>query len=175
MTTSAPYLFRFLPREFIRADERGHPVEWFGLIDPRALVLLDAQRAAWAYRRRHLPAAAQRILISNDPGALGRHLGPISDSQHNIDKWGQCRAIDNVPGGIVYRDEAELYYRIALEIGWTGIGFYPHWYQGPGFHLDTRRDRQPGEPATWGRIGTPKTGYKDVSIQTAFQELPTRE
>lgn len=131
-----PHLYYFKPHEFRRGE-----AEWFCMMSPRLLVLLDLLRFRWG-RPIHLSAAA---------GAIGRHAGPEHDSQHNVDLWHEVRALDVIPEGLTERDHLNRFYRLAAECGFTGIGFYPQWHQ-PGFHLDAREDRLPGYPATWGAL-----------------------
>ncbi len=89
------------------------------------------------------------IIISPAPGALARFLGPTGKSQHNVDKWGECRAADIMSKHFETDDHMRRAYGIAKEIGFTGIGvsmiWSPHW----GFHLDVRQGRQAGNPAKW--------------------------
>jgi hypothetical protein len=93
------------------------------------------------------------IILSKDKGAIGRRLGKDDLSQHNVDKWGEVRAVDGyVPESMELLD----FYNEAKGAGFTGIGFYTGWSKGRGFHLDVREDRIEGAPATWG--GTYKNG-----------------
>lgn len=151
-----PHLYHFIPAEFR---------EWYPVISTRLLVLLDVLRYRWGHA----------ITISANPRALGRHDGP-SLSQHNIDRWGEVRAADVFPKSLFKRDDAQRIILLAKEVGFTGIGLYPHWDQGVGMHLDVRHDRKPGQPAVWGMLpatgagGEP--GQKEVSLTQAINELP---
>lgn len=80
-----------------------------------------------------------RVLISPAPGALIRPAGG-SEGQHIYG-----RAAD------VMIPDAPLVtaYKVAKEVGFTGIGVYPHWRPHKGLHLDVRPDRLPGSPAQW--------------------------
>src|SRR5690606_34712998 len=98
-------------------------------IDPRLLYLLDAFRSNWG-----LP-----VIISPHPHAIGREDG---DSQHNWRKHGQIRAIDLFPQGIIKIEDAQEAIECAKDVGFTGIGIYPHWTRigrrECGMHLDVR-------------------------------------
>ena len=123
----------FKTREFIRGGE-----QWGGRMDRRLLILLDALRSAWG----------KPIAISNDPGALGRGTGT---STHNWLLHQTVRAADIVPEGVTTREEAHRFAYLAKALGFTGVGCYPRWNQGIGFHVDTR-DTDGSHIATWGRI-----------------------
>lgn len=149
-----PYLYHFSPGEFTRAG-----AEWFSAMSPRLLVMLDLLRFRWG----------RPIHISKHPRAVGRHDGE-SDSQHNFDKWGEVRAVDVQPANIHNRDDAYRFYLMAVELGFTGIGFYPQWALTPGFHLDVREPRRPGYPATWGVIAREGRTIQ-VSVNDALEAL----
>jgi hypothetical protein len=106
---------------------------YFDDISVTLVVMLDVLRNLWG----------KRIHVSRASGAVGRE--DDSNSQHNLNKWGEVRAIDILPEGIDTREEAEEFYGLCKEMGFTGIGFYPEWSK-PGFHLDVR----PGKYAEWG-------------------------
>lgn len=87
-----------------------------------------------------------------------------SNSQHNVTKWGEVRAIDIgvlLNGKRLTKPELKLFYDrvIALEL-FSGVGVYPLWNT-PGVHLDVREDRTPQSPATWGDVGV---GSKHVYV-----------
>lgn len=112
---------------------------------PRLLVLLDVARTMHG-----------RIEISSALGAVGRRKGD-DRSQHNIEYWNEVRAVDCFVIGVKTQKEAREFYHLARNVGFTGIGVYPQWTnnygeQQVGFHLDTRRDRDPKNPATWGQV-----------------------
>ena len=143
----------FRPIEFVRGD-----VDWFPKMSPRLLVLADTMRHQWG----------KPIHISRDNAALGRNLG-ASHSQHNIDRWKEVRAMDIQPEGLDTPEDAHAFHMLALDLGITGIGFYPHWHM-PGFHIDVRADAAAGSPATWGRLL--RNGVTvDVSIRDAIECL----
>lgn len=81
------------------------------------------------------------IRISKVNGAVGREDG---NTWHNINFTGtnKVMAVDVYPfnrdGAEFTQDDAQRLYTLALRIGFTGVGIYPHWAGGIGFHLDTR-------------------------------------
>lgn len=110
---------------------------WYDQLSPVLKYNLDALR-------EELGAP---IHLSKAKVAIGRNLGSDNTSQHNVDKWGEVRAVDGyVPEELSLLD----FYNEAKGVGFTGIGFYTGWNGGRGFHLDVREDRQEGFPATWG-------------------------
>lgn len=141
-------LHHFVPAEF-----RG----WFDQVAPRLLVLLDVLRGHWRAPIRISPAR----------GAIGRRLGPQDTSQHNIDRWGEVRAVDVMPFGMSSPDQARRLLALAEATGFTGLGVYPHWQPRPGLHVDVRIDVPVGSPAQWGAIDEDgKQVY--VSVDTAL-------
>lgn len=131
-------LYYFSPDEFVRMN-----VNWYSRMSPRLLVLLDTFR--------HLTGPC---IISPHSHAIGRHEGT---SQHNINLHGEVRAVDVFPDM-----SADIWIKVAYQVGFTGIGIYPHWtYNGEqrcGMHLDVREDREPGNPSTW-------SGVKENGVQ----------
>ena len=142
--------------EFIRNNRN-----WFPLISKELLVKLDLLRYRWG----------SGIHISLNEDAIGRELGQDDDSKHNFDKWGEVLAIDVFPErkGTANQDALNAYFfQLAKECGFRGIGFYPEWTMQKGkkllkggFHLDVRRDRKAGDPASWGY--TKNTGSISIS------------
>lgn len=126
----------FEPWEF----ERGG-VQWWHKMSPRLLIMLDVFRFQWG----------KPVHVSTDAGAVGRSLGQQSMSQHNVDRWCEVRAVDIQPDGINDREDLYRAFVLACELGFTGVGVYPHWHR-PGLHVDVRHDRQPGFPITWGQV-----------------------
>lgn len=106
------------------------------------------------------------VMISPVDGALGRHAGDSSQSQHNVDLFGEVRAADVFPrvgsGFIQTEGERRRAYRIAVEVGFTGIGVYTDTTPGNMLHLDVRTDRQPGNPALWSRVSGQFKGIGEV-------------
>lgn len=109
---------------------------WYDKYSTELLVKLD-------FLREILDEA---IILSDDPGAYGRH-GQDSYSQHNIDRWGEVRAVDGyIPEGVTYKE----FYDACRLARFRGVGFYKGWPSGrAGFHVDTRQDRTPDHPAFW--------------------------
>lgn len=140
-TADRDRLQHFVPSEF-----RG----WYHRLSRRLALGLDAFRARWGHP----------VMISPAPGAIGRNLGPDAASQHNVDRWGEVRAIDVMPlvregwgtrGATV--PELQHAYAVARSLGlFGGIGVYPDWHPYPGLHLDVRTDRDPAQPALWAGI-----------------------
>lgn len=138
----------FHPREFIRpALDGGQQVDWSNQMDRRLLVLLDALRHAWG----------NAIRISNGSGALGRYGG---QSRHAVDTWGTVMAADMVPAGTHTIADAKRFFHLAKAVGVGGIGFYPGWNQGPGWHIDSRIN--PLNPTTWGMVDGKYTTLGDA-------------
>lgn len=75
-----------------------------------------------------------------------------------------------MPDGIVDFNSAYAFYMLAVDTGFTGIGFYPDWNPKPGFHIDVRHDGKPGVPVTWGYVGT-GTNKTRVSMNEALEVL----
>lgn len=113
--------------------------DWWPLMSPKLLVNLDAFRET----------LGQRVRISKANGALGRHMG-MSRSQHNVDKWGEVRAVDIM---LPDTDDLVAAYDLALTLElFSGVGVYPEWKPYHGLHLDVRSNRKPQSPATWGML-----------------------
>ena len=139
---------------FSRDEFRG----WFDRCDPRLLILLDSLRHQWG----------QPIRISPADGAIGREMRD-SISQHNIDKWGSVRAVDVYPEGVTNEHQAREFIDLAEQVGFTGIGVYPDWAGGIGFHLDVRVDAQPGKPAKWGAVNNENGVQRYVALSQALE------
>lgn len=132
----APQLHHFTPAEFVREED------WWPLMSPRLLVLLDVFRYRWG----------DTVRISPHRRALGRRLGMESFSDHNVDQWGEVRGVDVLPRNFRTRTDARTAVELATRLGFTSIGVYPHWLPSPGLHLGVRADRNMGAPATWGAL-----------------------
>jgi len=97
------------------------------------------------------------IQISPVNGAIGRHAGITSHSEHNVDVQPnhEVRGIDVLvrnKGEALTKSQATKFIALAKAIGFTGIGVYPYWNPIPGFHLGCRRLNKEGQ-ATWGDVG----------------------
>jgi hypothetical protein len=142
-------IYFFKKTEFVRGRN------WYELCDVRLLILLDTFRLQWG----------APVDISPHIKAIGREDG---SSQHNYKRWGKVKAIDIMPRGIL--DDPDTAIDIANAIGFTGIGYYPHWFIGDnvrgGLHLDVRQG-DPMNPATWGGVRT-KKGQVYVSLEEAL-------
>lgn len=136
--------------------------DWKGRMSYRLLVLEDTLRHMWG----------AAITVSPVEGALGRHKGQSNTSQHNYDRWGEVRAMDQFLEGMDTRAEAERAVDLMTDIGFTGIGVYPHWHPKPGIHGDVRADEAPGDPALWGMLDDGDGQYQ-VSIEEALEAMPT--
>lgn len=137
-----------------RAVAGGTLIDWSDSMDRRLLLMADALRNI----------RGERIVISNGDGVLGRYVG---ESYHSITYWGTVMAMDVIPDGVKCRADAEKFYYQAKQLGFGGIGVYPQWHQGIGFHLDSRAS-EPYRPATWGRVNG-----KYVSLQEALKAIPS--
>jgi hypothetical protein len=104
-------------------------------MDSRLLVMLDILR--------HMHG--KPIRVSNGRGAIGRETG---NSYHNWKRHGSVQAIDIIPSGIINRPTAHAFIMLADAIGFTGVGLYPEWLQGIGFHVDVG-----GRYGRWGMVG----------------------
>lgn len=133
---------------------------WYDQLSAAQKRALDIARHKWG----------KPIHVSNADGAVGRHLGPEDTSQHNVDRWGEVRATDIVPEGIATKADAERFVQVLIDSGFQGVGFYPHWNQGPGFHADTRVNVEEHYVAKWGRLDN-REEPEYVSIAKALAEM----
>ncbi len=115
---------------------------WYEKMSPDLLKKLDEFRHQWGFP----------VQVSPHQDAVGREH-PTSNSQHNIMKWGEVRAVDVFPknslgGYINSAAERQRAYEIAKRVGFTGIGLYTDTSPGHMVHLDVRE----GSLAKWSRI-----------------------
>lgn len=138
-------------------DEFG---EWWPHMSPELLRKLDAFRERWG----------APVVVSPAHGGIGRHLGDGDESQHNVDEWGEVRAVDVFPkvpaGASGYRyinttAERERAYRVARSVGFTGIGLYTDTSPGNMLHVDVRKSA--GYVATWSRVDGNYLGIEQVT------------
>lgn len=150
-TATRPDLKHFTPSEFGL---------WWPLMNAELLTKLDAFREAWG----------APVKISPASGGIGRHQGSDGTSQHNIDKWGEVRAVDVFPlvevrpGEYRYMnsqaDRARAF-NTAKQVGFRGIGLYTDTTPGNMLHVDTRdADRV----ATWSRVAGNYRGISEVLV-----------
>lgn len=125
---------------------------WWPLMNPDVLTKLDAFREKWG----------APVRISPHPDALGRHGGENSHSQHNVDMWGMVNAVDVFPEGMNSKAERQRAYKIAREVGFTGIGLYTDTKPHDMLHVDVRSDVKEGSPATWARVAGAYVGINAV-------------
>lgn len=146
----------YTPRYFSPGEFGG----WFEQMAPELLRKLDRFREQWG----------GRVVVSPVAGGVGRHLGEGDQSQHNVDQWGEVRAVDFFPqvrdlaGRWRYINSAaeiRRAYEVARAVGFTGIGVYTDTAPGYMVHGDVRPDREPGDPATWARVSGE---YRGVSF-----------
>ena len=133
--------------------------EWWPQMSVRLLVTLDLFRWQWG----------DIVTPSPVEGGIGR--SDDSESQHNVDQWGEVRAIDAFPRKMVTRDDCELAIEIADNLGFTGIGIYPETDPSPMIHLDVRVNRYPGDPAKWGALRNQSNGWDYVAMQKALETM----
>lgn len=139
---------------YFKASEFG---DWWGLMDYGLLFRLDVLRQQWGHP----------IYISQAVGALGRE--DDSESQHNVSRWGVVRAADIYPEGLADKSDAERFVLAATDVGFTGIGCYPQWSGGVGFHVDVRPGREPNYPTTWGGVLNKEGKQVYVSLNEAME------
>lgn len=160
---------------FSEPEMRG----WWFEIDPSWILRADLLREY----------AGLVIHVSPVEGAIGRRKGKDDTSDHNIDYWGRVYGLDVLPlyltpgrdSGTI-RDQAFNFMRIATQVGFTAIGYYPDWKNisgepNPGFHLGTRRNRRPGNPATWGGLRKKKdkgSRYDYIALIDAINQTSER-
>lgn len=121
---------------------------FYPMINSELLLKLDRFRHHWG----------RPVSVSPVAGAIVRH-GGSSNSQHNIDKWGETRAIDVFPAGMTTLAERQRAYQIARDVGFTGIGIYTDTKPSNLLHIDVR----PGERvATWARVSGQYVGINEV-------------
>lgn len=135
---SKPLLKYFSPDEF---------GPWYPQVSAALLQKIDAFRERWGAPVRISPAE----------GAIGRHGGESSKSQHNVDYWGEVRALDVFPmvpnglGGYRYMktlEERQRAVELARAVGFVGIGVYVDTVPGNMLHVDVRES----VPLHWTRI-----------------------
>lgn len=125
---------------------------WFDRMSPELLKKLDEFRHEWGFP----------VQVSPHHDAVGREH-PTSQSQHNIMKWGEVRAVDVFPknsvGGYINSvTERRRVYEIAKKVGFTGIGLYTDTTPGNMLHVDVR----PPPLAKWSRVAGQYKAIEEV-------------
>lgn len=128
---------------YFQASEFGG---WYDQLSLELLLKLDVFRHLWG----------AQVAVSRAPGAVGRR--DFSESQHNINLWGEVRAVDLFPMCIhsdtrhcTQANDRLRMFNVARRAGFTGIGLYTDTHPGNMLHVDVRKDRQVSAPATWAR------------------------
>lgn len=105
------------------------------------------------------------VSISRDERGIGRRDGDGNTSQHNMDAWGEVRAVDIHPSGMNTAQDRQRAYKAALDAGLTGIGIYTNWNT-HGMHLDVRKT---ATVATWsGYNDSQGVQHTDAGIERIF-------
>jgi hypothetical protein len=143
-------------------DKHGKEVmkNWYDDMSPVLLTRVDVLRQQ----------LGQTIRPTGAMHSLGRYND--SNSQHNVKRWGEVRALDCYVGGVIDAFSVEQILLVATNVGITGIGFYSFWSGGPGgFHFDVRPDREPGYPALWGAVINDLGLVEYVTIDMAVEAI----
>lgn len=139
MGALALYGVKFMSKPKLRYFSAGEFGVFYPLINSDLLIKLDEFRHRWG----------RPVVVSPVAGAIVRHGGD-SHSQHNIDRWGETRAVDVFPDGMDTVSERKRAYQIARDVGFTGIGIYTDTVPSNLLHVDVRPG---GYVATWSRVG----------------------
>ena len=144
----ALYGFKFMSKPKLRYFSAGEFGVFYPLINSDLLIRLDEFRHRWG----------RPVVVSPVDGGIVRHVGD-SNSQHNVDRWGETRAIDVFPDGMNTVGERARAYQIARDVGFTGIGIYTDTMPSNLLHVDVR----PGDyVATWSRVAGQYLGIDEV-------------
>ncbi len=122
---------------------------WWPFMSADLLLKLDAFRAVWG----------APVMLSPAQGGIGRE--DDSNSQHNLTRWGEVRAVDVMPYGMDTVTDRLRAVALAEGVGFTGIGVYPNWQPRAGLHLDVRPPQSEGHVAKWSQLAS---GAPYVSI-----------
>lgn len=130
--------------------------EWWPFMNPALLAKID--------RFRDLLGFA--VALSPAPGAIGRRYGSTTSRHYYAGSGDTVDAVDVMPiwpnGGTPA--ELERAYKIAQQVGFTGIGLAPQWKPRAGLHVDVG---QRTRAASWGYIAT-SNGQKTVTAEQAI-------
>ena len=144
------YLGKYMSKPTLRYFKASEFGGFYPLINSDLLIKLDEFRHRWG----------RPVTVSPVAGSIIRHGGD-SESQHNIDRWGETRAIDVFPEGMNTLAERQRAYQIAQEVGFTGIGIYTDTKPSNLLHVDVR----PGDyVATWARVEGQYVGISEVIV-----------
>lgn len=138
---------QFRMKNYFKPEEFGG---WYDQISPELLYKLNAFRSLWG----------APVSISQNVDGVGRHTGT---GQHNVDLWGEVRAVDIFPQGMNSIEDMQRAYDIAVRVGFTGIGLYTDTSK-PMLHVDVREDEEVGSPDTWSRIDGEYLGINEVFV-----------
>lgn len=135
----------YIPKHFGDAELHGQRQ----FCTDEILRCIDSFRERWG----------KPILVSPVAGAVARFNAPRSKSQHSVDYWGDCNAVDLFPVDLDPNNHAHWMKVVkgARLANASGIGLYPQARLGKHrgmVHLDCRHIRTsvnntPFNPATW--------------------------
>ena len=153
----------FEPREFVRGG-----VEWYDRVKVATLEALDVLRH---YHGRP-------IHVSPHPRAVGRPGSGSTD--HDPDEHGgEVAGVDVFPEGVETPGQMREFIELAISVGFTALGVYPHWENSDGetqagVHLAVRDGRTQDDPARWGMIRNEQRGrQRMVSMAEAINKVGT--
>lgn len=132
-------------KNYFKPEEFGG---WYEQLSQQLLYKLNAFRDLWG----------APVSISQNKDAVGRHTGT---GQHNVDLWGEVRAVDIFPSGMKTKADMKRAYDIAVRVGFTGVGLYTDTSK-PMMHVDVREGGVVGTPDTWARIDGQYKGISEV-------------
>lgn len=141
--------------------------KWWGQMRPEILRSLDHFREYWG------PPVIIRFKWDGPhvAGRLGRTHGPDGTSDHNIDRWGEVRAVDCFPQGMNDRQAMERAISIAERVGFNALGIYPDARPSPMIHLGQRPDAS--RTAMWGALRSEQAGrtWDYVATVVALEQI----
>jgi hypothetical protein len=129
-----PKLKHFAPSEF---------GIWYPLMSNDLLIKLDKFRELMG----------SPVIVTSANGGIGRHDSETGTSQHNVDAWGEVRAVDVFPtiNGeyITTASQRSIVLKYAKLAGFTGIGLYTDTQPANMLHVDVRETQA---VALWSRV-----------------------
>lgn len=140
-----------MPTPIMKYFKQAEFREFWTLMDPRLLIVMDEFRELWD----------GLVIISPATGAIGRSDG--EKSFHNYKIHGTVKAVDLMPKGMTNKGHFAHAVDCATRAGALGVGIYPDWMPQPGIHIDigVRTGHSRGKPATWAGV---KRNGKQVYI-----------